>query len=173
MELICLNWARMTHLDISNTSYGQKKGRELNWQFDSRPLKVGNCPDFLACRWHATYHWKIFDKGYNFALDLNRRSAHKIMGPQSHRSPNYGNFVRQNDMWVLVSWLGTKYTIRGKVVASPKYGSWWMLWVRVYSWFIRAPKCSNYALINLLFGLCRFVRVIELLVNLPNLIPKL
>jgi hypothetical protein len=22
------------------------------------------------CRWHATYHWKYFDKGYNFALDL-------------------------------------------------------------------------------------------------------
>jgi hypothetical protein len=27
----CLKWARMTHLDIWNTSYGQKKGRELNW----------------------------------------------------------------------------------------------------------------------------------------------
>jgi hypothetical protein len=25
-------------------SYGQKKGRESNWQFDSRPLKVGNRP---------------------------------------------------------------------------------------------------------------------------------
>jgi hypothetical protein len=26
----CLKWARMTHLDIWNTSYGQKKGRESN-----------------------------------------------------------------------------------------------------------------------------------------------
>ncbi len=60
----------MTHLDISNTSYGQKKGRESNWQFDSRPLKVENCLDFLACRWRATYLWKALDKGYNFALDI-------------------------------------------------------------------------------------------------------
>jgi len=27
----CLKWACMTHLDIWNTSYGQKKGRESNW----------------------------------------------------------------------------------------------------------------------------------------------
>ncbi len=31
-------------LDICSPSYGQKKGRESNWQFDSRPLKVGNRP---------------------------------------------------------------------------------------------------------------------------------
>ncbi len=40
----CLNWPRIGHLDICNPSYGQKKGRESNWQFDSRPLKVGNRP---------------------------------------------------------------------------------------------------------------------------------
>jgi hypothetical protein len=27
----CLKWARMTHLDIWNTSYGQMKGRKSNW----------------------------------------------------------------------------------------------------------------------------------------------
>jgi hypothetical protein len=51
----CLKWVHMTHLDIWNTSYGQKKGRESNWQFDSRPLKVRNRLNFIACRWHATY----------------------------------------------------------------------------------------------------------------------
>jgi len=35
---------RIGHLDICSPSYGQKKGRESNWQFDSRPLKVGNRP---------------------------------------------------------------------------------------------------------------------------------
>ncbi len=79
----------------------------------------------------------------------------------------------QNDIWVLVPWLSTKYTIRGKVVAFPKSRPWWVLWVRVCSWFVRAPKCSNYALINLLFGLCRFVWVIELFVNLPSPISEL
>jgi hypothetical protein len=31
LERRCLKWARMTHLDIWHTSYGQKKGRESNW----------------------------------------------------------------------------------------------------------------------------------------------
>jgi hypothetical protein len=70
LEPKCLKWARMTHLDTWNTSYGQKKDRESNWQFDSQPLKVRNRPNFLTCRWRATYHWKALDKGYNFASDL-------------------------------------------------------------------------------------------------------
>ncbi len=70
MERKCLKWACMTHLNTSNTNYGQKKGRESNWQFDSQPLKIRNCSDFLACRWRATYCWKALDKGYNFSLDI-------------------------------------------------------------------------------------------------------
>jgi len=70
IELRCLKWARMTHLDIWNTSYGHKKGWESNWQFESRPLKVGNHPNFLACKWHVTYFWKVLNKGYIFSLDL-------------------------------------------------------------------------------------------------------
>jgi hypothetical protein len=69
-KLKCLKWACIAHLDISNTSYDQKKGQELNWQFDSRPLKVENRPNFLACKRRATYHWKVLDEGYIFALDL-------------------------------------------------------------------------------------------------------
>jgi hypothetical protein len=37
-------WPRIGHLDICSPSYGQKKGRESNWQFDSRPIKVRNRP---------------------------------------------------------------------------------------------------------------------------------
>jgi hypothetical protein len=66
----CRNWAHMSYLDICSTSYGKKKGRELNWQFDSRPLKVGNQLDLSACRWSATYRWKDLDKSYKFSLDL-------------------------------------------------------------------------------------------------------
>jgi hypothetical protein len=66
----CLKWDRIAHLDICNTSYGQKKGRESNWQFDSRSLKVRNWPDFLTFRQRALYHWKALDKGYNFSSDL-------------------------------------------------------------------------------------------------------
>ncbi len=70
LERRYLKWACIAYLDIWNISYGQKKGQESNWQFDSQPLKVGNRPDFRACRWRATYRWKNFDKGYNFVLDL-------------------------------------------------------------------------------------------------------
>jgi hypothetical protein len=51
-----------SHDSFGYTSYGQKKGRESNWQFDFQPLKVWNRPDF--------YLWKAFNKGYNFASDL-------------------------------------------------------------------------------------------------------
>ncbi len=56
-------------MDIWNVSYGQKKGRESNCQFDSRPQKVGNRPDLLSCKGRATYRWKVLDKSYNFDLD--------------------------------------------------------------------------------------------------------
>jgi hypothetical protein len=38
----CPKWPRMGHLDICSPSYGQKKGWESNWQFDSRSQKVKN-----------------------------------------------------------------------------------------------------------------------------------
>jgi hypothetical protein len=66
----CPKWPRMSHLDICSTSYGQKKGRESNWQFDSRPLKVGNRPDPSACRWSATHRWKALKESYKFESNL-------------------------------------------------------------------------------------------------------
>jgi len=83
LKLRCLKWAHMTHLDIWNTSYSQKKGRESNWQFDSRPLKVENWPDLLTCRWHATCRSKTLDKSYNcLRPHFNPRSTHKVIGPK-------------------------------------------------------------------------------------------
>jgi hypothetical protein len=73
---------------------------------------------------------------------------------------------RQNDIWVLTLWPSTKN--RGKVVASPKFRLWWVLWIRVCLWFVMHQKCFNYALTKLLFGLCKSVWVIELLVILSN-----
>jgi hypothetical protein len=65
----CLKWARIAHLDIWNTSYGQKKGRESNCQFDSRPQKVRNRPLPDVRFGNATWHWKALDESYNFSLD--------------------------------------------------------------------------------------------------------
>jgi len=96
LERKYLKWACIAHSDIWNTSYNQKKGRESNWQFDSRPLKVENQPNFVTCRCRATHCWKALDKGYNFVLNLilirEMKSAREVMGRQSHRNPNFGNF---------------------------------------------------------------------------------
>jgi hypothetical protein len=109
-----------------------------------------------------------------FKIHFNRRFAHKVMGPQSCRNPNFGNF--KTPIWSIeTKWnLGVGPVARHRVYYKgegggfPKSELWWILRVRVCPWFVRAPKCSNYALTNLLFGLCRFVWMIELLVNFPS-----
>jgi hypothetical protein len=83
---------------------------------------------------------------------LNHRSAHKIMGPQSHKSPNFGNFGIP--IWMGVSWKGTMYNIRGKVMASPKSGPWWVFWVRVCSWLVLTPKVLQLCINELIVWFC-------------------
>ncbi len=63
-------WPRIGHLDIFRSSYGQKKGRESNWQFDSRPLKVGNRPLPNLRIESAIRRWKDLDEGYKFGSNL-------------------------------------------------------------------------------------------------------
>jgi hypothetical protein len=48
-------WPCMSHSNICTISYGQKKGQELNWPFNSRLIKIGNRPDPGVCRWSATH----------------------------------------------------------------------------------------------------------------------
>ncbi len=57
---------------------------------------------------------------------------------------------RQNDIWVLAPWPSTENTIRGKVVASPKFRLWWILWVYVCSWLLRALKVFRLYTIQLI-----------------------
>jgi hypothetical protein len=128
LECRCLKWAHMSHLDISNTSYGQKKSQESNLQFDSWPLKVKNCLDFFAFRWCVTYRWKDLDQGYNFSIDLiSIASLHTTLWPLKVAGVSILGISRpplgvpgQSDIWVLAPWPGTQYIIRGKVVASPQ-----------------------------------------------------
>jgi len=134
----------------------------------------------VACNIPLNFFWQGLQ--LCFRPHLNWRFAYKVMGPQSCGNLNFGKFwdshlgvLGQNDIWVLVLLLGIKYTTRGKVVACFNFGPWWILWVLwicVCSWFIHAPKCFNYALTNLLFGLCRSVWVIESLVNLHSPHPE-
>ncbi len=70
LKLRYRKWPRIGHLDIYSPSYGQKKGRESNWQFDSRPLKVGNRPLSYLRIESAIRRWKDLDEGYKFDSDL-------------------------------------------------------------------------------------------------------
>jgi hypothetical protein len=58
----------------------------------------------------------------------------------------------QNAIWMWASWRGTKYTIRGKVVASHKPGPWWVLWIWVCLWLILTPKVLQLCINHLVFG---------------------
>ncbi len=93
LELTCLKWAFITHLDIWNTSYGQKKGRESNWQFDSWPLKVKK-PRFPWFQVACDIPLERSRQGLQlfFRPHFNQRSARKVMSPQSCRSPSCKNF---------------------------------------------------------------------------------
>jgi hypothetical protein len=83
------------------------------------------------------------------------------MSLQSCESPILGisGLLEQNDIWVQSTWPGTKNTIREKVVASPKFGPCLGHGESCESMFTYGlsvnQKCSNYALTNLLFGLCK------------------
>jgi hypothetical protein len=70
LKFRCRKWPCMGHSNIYNISYGQKKGWESNWQFDSRPPKVRNRPDPEVCRMSATHCWKVLEENYRFASDL-------------------------------------------------------------------------------------------------------
>jgi hypothetical protein len=133
-----------------HTSYGQKSDRDSNCQLDSRPLKVTNRLEFFAFKWHETYHWKALDKGYNFALDFTSIGGlhTKLWAPKVAKVLKVG-VLGQNDIWVLVLWLSTNYTTKGKVVASPSLGHG----ESCESVFTRGSfmhkKGSSYALTNL------------------------
>jgi hypothetical protein len=70
LKFRCPKCPRIGHLDICSPSCEQKKGRESNWQFDSRPLKVGNRPLPDIRFGSATWRWKALEESYNFGSDL-------------------------------------------------------------------------------------------------------
>ncbi len=66
-----------------------------------------------------------------FRLHLDQRSARKVMGFQSFGSLDWRDFGtptreswERKTIWMLAPWRGQEYTIKGKVVASPKFEPW-------------------------------------------------
>jgi hypothetical protein len=118
-------WPRIGHLDIFSPSYGQKKGQESNWQFDSRPLKVGNRPLPDVRFGSATWRWKDLDKGYNFGLDLvaiqlcsRELWRFKVPGaPPGQFRDSISGVPGICAIWMPPPWRAAENTIGSKVVA--------------------------------------------------------
>jgi len=177
----CLTWALITHLNTYNTSYGlithlntchisygQKKGRESICQFDSRPLKVKNHLELHAWRWRTIYHWKDLDKGYNFASYFTsiehlykKLWASKVLGVSIFKILGLPTW-ESREKWHLdaTPMVNHRKYYKGKGGGFPQ--------VRAMVGFVSPcgssmhQKCFNYALTNLLFGLCRFMQMIHL-----------
>ncbi len=112
-------------------------------------------------------------------LHLNWRFAHKIMGLQSCEVPILGisrlSLGSPGTKWHL----GVGLVVRHIVYYKREGGDFPNLshsesceFMFDHGSFVH-QKCFNFALINLLFSLCRFVWIIELLVTLPSPIPEL
>jgi len=71
---------------------------------------------------------KNLDEGYNFALNfISIEGLHTNLWASKVSIVQFWEFwdsQGQNDIWVLILWPSIKYIIRGKVVASPKFGPW-------------------------------------------------
>ncbi len=169
MKHRCLKWHYIAHLDIWNTSYDQKKGHESNWQFDSRPLKVNNWPNFLLFRQHVTYRWKALDEGYNFALDLIAIKGLnvKLCAPKAAR------VLSVKISGLPFGSLGTKSHLdvtpmeRCKIYCNVEGDGFPQVWAMVSlvspscPWLILAPKMFQLCTKHLVLVLCRFVWVVE------------
>jgi hypothetical protein len=116
---------RIGNSDICSPRYGQKKGRESNWQFDSRPLKVRNRPLPDVRFWSAIRRWKDLDKGYNFGWDLvaiqlcsQELWRFKVPGvPPGQFRDSISGVPGIWAIWMPLPWWVAENTIGSKVVA--------------------------------------------------------
>ncbi len=169
----CRKWPRIGHLEICSPSYGQKKGRESNWQFDSRPLKVGNRPLPDLRIKSSIRRWKDLDAGYKFGWDL------VAIGRRSRElwAPKVPGLQRRNPGKKWHSGVGAAESRRvyyreygGGIL--PRSGPWCVSWSKVPMACLNTQGCPG-MWTNHVGGLfwCRFK--LDPVVLLPSLIPRL
>jgi hypothetical protein len=116
-------------MDSESLKIDCKGQKPLDWNV---PYMIGKLLERICLKWACITH--------------SDTSNTKLWPPKSWKSQFWEfrdsqmGVLGQNDIWVLILWPSTEYTIRGKVVASPKSGPWSILWVRVCPWLVRAPK---------------------------------
>jgi hypothetical protein len=162
----CPKWPCMSHLDICSPSYGQKKGRESNWQFDSQPLKVRNRPDSDVWRRSATWSWKALKEIYKIALDLipfgglsKKLWMPKISGvqPETVLGLFLGSPGKKCHSDVASAGSCREYYME-EGGGFPESGPWWVKWVQGRLWLVSTPKGCRMSSNQLVVGFgCRTV----------------
>jgi len=89
----CPKWSRMSHLDICSPSYGQKKGRESNWQF-LPTTKSQELTRFRRPQEECDMALEISQRELQDCLrpHPNWRFEQEVMDAQSPGSPTRDNF---------------------------------------------------------------------------------
>jgi hypothetical protein len=145
-----------------------KEGPEIKWSVWLPTIKSWKSTQFLCVKMACNILLKRSWWGLQlcFRPHLNQRAARKVMAPQSRESPNLGDFKtptwesRDKKPFRWAPWRGAKYTIRGKVVASPQVRAVVSLVCPCCSWLL-APKVLQLCTNHLMWVVCRPVWVSE------------
>jgi hypothetical protein len=162
---------------IKTQVIAKKNGWVSKCQFDFWSLKIKNRLDLLVHTWRVTYCWKALDKGYNFYFNFTpigglqkmiwAFQVAKVLILKISRLPTWELGIKWNMGAAL--WLIIDNIIRGKPPSLGRGESCESVYVRGSSVH---QKCSNYAITNLLFSLCRSMWIVDSLVIRSNLHPK-
>jgi hypothetical protein len=127
----------------------------------------------VACHISLERFWQELKP--SFKIHLNRRSTEEVMVPQNFESPDFESFktpylgaLGQNDIWMQPPWLITNNIIRGKVMVPPKFN----VVSLVNLCMVVAHPCIKNAPTANLFGLCKFMWIIDPLIIRPSPYPR-
>jgi len=97
---------------------------------DDMPHTVGKLSTRVTTLLHTAFRSEVCSQSYG---DPKSRESRLARFRNSHAGiPRESRESRERKaIWMWVPWRGAEYNIRGKVVASPKSGPWWVLCVRV------------------------------------------
>jgi hypothetical protein len=132
----------------------------INLTFDNWKLGVAPILLFVGGVTHTVE--KLSMRAINLLqTSLQLEVCTQNYGPPKSQESQFWEFwdshlgvLGQNDIWVLALWPYTKITIRGRWWLPPSPGCGEFCEFVVTRGLSMHQRCSNYALINLLFGLC-------------------
>jgi len=163
----CLKWARITHLDIWNTSYGQKKGIKLVVWLPT--TKTPESTWFPYVQVVCNISLENFKEGYNFVTYLiSIRGLHtKLWGPKVARVPTLVISRLPLGSPGTKSHLDVGFVERHKVYYNGEVGGFPQVQAVVSlvnsncSWLVLTPKTFQLCINHLVLVLCRSVWVVD------------